>query len=321
MREEQAAPGLHACAETEARRLLAAAFETAPVKPGLAAGLVAAANPHGPASPASDVVGQVRKRAARERRRRVLAPAGAVALAAAIASGVTAGAVPGAGTAPAPDAALTAAMVKTSEQSFTFTETARITVSPGSRHTTSAAGEFDPVTRTGWTSVDGTGQVLRVLWAGGHEYVRMRPHNPLAHGKLWIEHPQPTAPLTANPARLLPLITWGFYANADSVGGPADLLALLKSATSVRGEGPASGPGWTGTKYGFTVNDAGPAFNSISGTVSVDSSGRVRQLVTVLQGQAGATTMVNQVTIAFGGFGTPVSVTPPPASQVYVQKY
>jgi hypothetical protein len=63
---------LDACAEAEARQLLAAAFETVPPRPGLVADLMAAAGRHGPANAA---VGLVRKRAARARRRRVLAPA------------------------------------------------------------------------------------------------------------------------------------------------------------------------------------------------------------------------------------------------------
>src|SRR5579859_1263655 len=56
---------------------------------------------------------------------------------------------------------------------------------------------------------------------------------------------------------------------------PGALLALLKSAGTVTGEGPATGPGWTGTKYGFTVPASG-GVSSATGTVYVDSQGEVR---------------------------------------------
>jgi Sigma-70 region 2 len=51
----------------------------------------------------------------------------------------------------------------------------------------------------------------------------------------------------------------GFPAILDQVD-PQDLLALLKSATSVREVGPASGPGWTGTAAvrGTRLVTAGP---------------------------------------------------------------
>jgi hypothetical protein len=75
---------------------------------------------------------------------------------------------------------------------------------------------------------------------------------------------------------------------ASTVSGgpvnPADLLALLKSATTVRDDGSVSGPGWTGTRYSFSVRFGGGLFTELSGTVSVDRQGRVRQLVTTLVG-------------------------------------
>jgi hypothetical protein len=70
----------------------------------------------------------------------------------------------------------------------------------------------------------------------------------------------------------------GFLGQID----PQDLLTLLQSATGVREAGPASGSGV-----------------------------RVRRL-DALDRSFGAT--VSQVEISFGGFGRPVSVSPPPAS-------
>jgi hypothetical protein len=106
----------------------------------------------------------------------------------------------------------------------------------------------------------------------------------------------------------------GFLGSVD----PQDLLALLQSATDVRETGPASGPGWTGTAYSFTVATKlnGPVRTPVSlrGTVDVDQQGRVRQL----DGQASFATTVSQVEITFGDFGLPVSVSPPPANQTWV---
>jgi hypothetical protein len=98
---------------------------------------------------------------------------------------------------------------------------------------------------------------------------------------------------------------------------PQDLLALLQSATKVSVAGQASGPGWTGTAYAFTIatHMDGPLNTALglNGTVDVDQQGRVRQL-------DGLDTFANTVTkvqITFGGFGLPVSVSPPPASQTW----
>jgi hypothetical protein len=45
---------------------------------------------------------------------------------------------------------------------------------------------------------------------------------------------------------------------------PQDHLALLQSATGVREVGPASGVGWTGTAYTFTIATHlnGPSFTT-----------------------------------------------------------
>lgn len=328
----------NADAEAEARRLLTAAFETAPVRPGLATDLAVAASGDGAAAPVSDVMGQVRRRAAWQRRARVLVPAGAVTLAAAVAGGVTAVSVTGGGTPPTPSAraVLTAAIDKTSEQAFEFAENDVTTLAPAntpfsplpnvSKIIATSAGKFDPATGTGserWH--DNFGQHLYRLWDGGYEYSYVKGQELLpaeggSHdGKPWIKSLAASQPNDT--------FTFGDPYDPESGGDPGNLLELLRSTngvTSVHEEGPASGPGWTGTKYGYTVNiprSAGVEY----GTVSVDSSGRVRQIAIVEIVNAmynwanhADDSFVYTRTTTFGDFGTPVSVTLPPASQVYL---
>lgn len=320
MRKAAGAVELDACAEAEAGRLLTAAFETAPVRPGLAADWGTAVTPGKTASPASDPLGRVRRRAARQRRTRVLVPAGAVALAAAVAGGATAGVLADGGGTAAPSAltTLTAALVKTSAQSFTFSASA-------SRHPVDSrgtvTGEFDPVRGTGTEQIRSDGGKWQIRVIGGHAYSTTAkfPDNE-THGKPWVE--TPWQPVDISRERVTGVI-------GDMPINPADLLAQLKSATAVRAAGPASGPGWTGTKYSFTLApDSNQIPQKASGTVSVDSAGRVRQLVikgsniaSVLHGKTfKKETLAFAQTLTFGGFGTPVTVAAPPASQVYVLK-
>lgn len=315
MRGEQAgAAGLGACADAEARRLLAAAFETVPARPGLAGltdGPIAAAGQHGTAAAASDVVGLVRKRAARARRRRVLVPAGAVALAAAVAGGVTAGALANGGAAsPTALQAVTAAMIKTSAQSFTFRETSAPVLSNGSivNLRLDRSGEFNPVNGTGEQQINSLGgDVIQYRLIGRYMYVR---NGTLTDGKPWERW-----------------LSGGGYMSAAGIalgGGfapinPADLLTQLEGVSSVHDEGPVSGFGWTGTSYGFTVNlPKAFAGMTMSGTVSVDSSGRVRELATVTRAQTRRGVDTSTDIMTFGDFGIALSVTAPPANQVYI---
>jgi hypothetical protein len=101
--------------------------------------------------------------------------------------------------------------------------------------------------------------------------------------------------------------------------GPQSLLAMLKSADHVTVIGPASGPGWTGTRYGFTFDEnEGQATIHSSGTVSVDSQGRVRQLDETfafqLQTREKHASITTRTAMTFGSFGTRVDVTAPRAS-------
>jgi hypothetical protein len=85
-------------------------------------------------------------------------------------------------------------------------------------------------------------------------------------------------PVTAN--RQLRL-TAGLLSVAET--GPQNLLAL-ESASQVNRQGSVSGPGWTGTRYAFSVTvaigSAGSGQPTVRATVAidVDQLGRVRRL-------------------------------------------
>jgi hypothetical protein len=302
------------CAEAEGRRLLTTAFETAPAGGGLAgAGLLR----------------QVRRQAVRSRRARVLAPAGAVAAlggaAAALALTLTA-TVAGA---PSAFAAVTAAAAKTSAESFQFTAVQSTRASAPAPTPVAAPakipdgwlrerliGAFAPARGVGEESSAATPD-RQVVFAGGHVYAPTPSYDKSAHGKPWLEllaWPQ-SAPASG-------ILTPHGFADGQPVD-PARLLALLKSITTVHAAGPASGPGWTGTKYTFTVGyRPGQSYPAYTGTVYVDTSGLVRRLVTKYDiyflkwGSHHPVPVPITEDLTFSDFGCPVTVTPPPASQV-----
>ena len=102
---------------------------------------------------------------------------------------------------------------------------------------------------------------------------------------------------------------------------PQNLLTLLKSTSTVHDDGPVSGPGWTGTRYSFSATAKYDPFQSVRGTVYVDQQGQVRRLVvtSVFRKDISSVTGIDSTTsdITFSDFGLRVSVTAPPASQVY----
>jgi hypothetical protein len=290
---------LDAFTEAEGRRLLAAAFETVPAGQALTGNGLAGA----------ELLRRVRRRTSR-RRARALVPAGAVAaLGGAAALGVTLTAtVAGA---PSALAAVTAAAAKTSADSFRVTES----ISQGEEKPVppQVTGVFDLRHGLGEEIVDGRTQVRFV---GGHMYAKFPGQQP--PGKTWLEGRVPPP---------LPAAIAGQAAAAGFTGNepidPGALLGLLKSAGSVRAEGQASGPGWTGTKYAFTSpHQPGGRIVTESGTVYVDNQGRVRRLMTTIRWRLSfpSTHTTRDFTtvydVTFGGFGVRVAVTAPPASQV-----
>lgn len=300
-------------AEANGRLLLAAAFETAPVSDGLAE--------NGPAGP--ELLRRVRRRtsARRRARARVLVPAGAaatLALAGAVALAVTLTAT--VASAPSAFAAVTAAAAKTSAQTFQVTMDIATNPPPvpGSGRVQSArvTGEFDQSRGVGEETVSGPWK-FQVRYVGPNTYLDTYPGSKQVifsanqASKPWAEFP-PEPALTGNALEV----------TGNSPGGttadPITLLRLLKSAGTVTDEGPASGSGWTGTRYGFTVT--GKEQTTV-GYLDVDRQGRVRRLVADLTAGAGAKKWVMATEdVTFSDFGTPVSVTAPPASQVYLLK-
>jgi hypothetical protein len=251
-------------------------------------------------------------------RARALAAAGAAGSVALVA-GITLSAAP----APSAFAQVTHAAARTAAASYTVRSDQKIVDIGGlrSKPWATAYGEFDPVHEVG-EFTDNLGAQIR--WVGGSTYVFLtddlraayqRIGPPVPAGVSWEQLAGLPLPSRGSPTALGMLSVFpGFLGSVD----PQDLLALLQSATDVRETGPASGPGWTGTAYSFTVATKlnGPVHTPVGlrGTVDVDQQGRVRQL----DGQASFATTVSQVEITFGDFGRPVSVSPPPASQTWV---
>jgi hypothetical protein len=258
--------------------------------------LLAAAVSDGPAAP--DLLSGVRRA---RRRRRVLVPA--TSLAAAGALSVAALAVLSVEGAPSAQAQVTAAATHSSGQSF------HVHITDGTSQMIPYDGEFDPASRTGRLA---TGAGIEIRYVGDTRYLRPaemeRPRLP--KGKAWISEPRP------DHGGLLPI---GVVQVLDF--GPQDsqsLLARLRSATSVRETGRASGTGWTGHRYAYSVPGERNVV-SISGTVDVDSRGMVRvlSLSTRISGVAkkfGDAT--SRTVMEFSDYGTRVQVAAPPADQV-----
>jgi hypothetical protein len=313
-------------AEAEGRWLLATAFESA------AADQVAGG---GAAVDGAELLRRVRRRTTVRRRTRALAPAGAVAaLAGAAAVAVTLTAT--VASAPSAFAAVTAAAAKTSAESFHVTMSIRATagaVNGSSSTRYRVSGEADPsrgVSEETVTSPDIIGGgPLRLIFTGQDVYVNAHALNvstgppPKQAGSPTSAVPIGKPGLSSKPwseTRIFPRLTArqlltspGFH--SQQVVDPGALLGLLRSAGTVSREGPASGPGWHGTKYGVTLATSGGS--SVTGTVCVDSRGQVRRLLlSDIVPLGGGYDRTASEDISFTDFGAPVTVTPPPASQV-----
>jgi len=222
--------------------------------------------------------------------------------------------------APSALAQLTSAVSRTAAQSYHFTATTTSVTLSGTgtpvTTRTDLSGAFDPVRRLGEETTS-TGEQTRFIGS----YVYLNGHLTLPDGKSWLRAPSPTlwAPVTAN--RQLRL-TAGLLSVAET--SPQNLLALLESASQVNRQGSVSGPGWTGTRYAFSVTLAiGPAGSGqptvhASGTIDVDQLGRVRRLDAAYTLPAMGSAPPEQATaeMTFSDFGAPVSVSAPPASDV-----
>ena len=164
-------------------------------------------------------------------------------------------------------------------------------------HHDACTTEADPVRQllAGYCSDPDIGDVRRV---GGYTYYSSR-------GVRWSR--RPTASIKTSPA--------GSTINGFTAAAPQQLLAELKEAVRVTSAGPASGPGWTGTRYGFSGTFQKTV--ELTGTVTVDQQGRVRGVVLTTR-EPGAGALVMTQALTFSDFGARVAVTPPPADQTTV---
>jgi hypothetical protein len=284
----------------EARRLLAGALKSEPDDPAAVDGLLRA----------------LRRRHAQHRRSRALLLAGAAAAAAGTAA-VALLSVSVAAALPAL-AAVTGALSQAGSESFrmnlTVTTTPAQPLLPSPLHIT---GELDLKRNLGQETISNG---WRTLIIGGNAYTKILPSQTRQFGtagKLWTETPlwavEDGLPYKSPAGRL----AWDF--NSSRPFDPQAVVALLNSDDkSLHEEGPVSGPGWTGTRYRFTVShpqDTGGLVGSITCTIDVDRQGHTRHLAqTTAFGTAGNPTYTADFT--FSDFGIRFSVTPPPASEV-----
>jgi hypothetical protein len=277
--------------------------------------------------PGIDLLGGMRSRnRARARRVRVALSAGpAAGLALAVAAAITLSAVP----APSALAQVTKAAQATAGQSYQIRSVSKLVNQDGSAADTpvTVTGEFDPARGVGEQVSSGGSQVRYV---GGYMYLSMpgafkaalqrASGTSVPAGKSWVRFPAPLRP--GGQLSVIDLTQIGFATPDVGQLNPQDLLGLLETSSRVSKTGPASGDGWTGSAYAFTATKkfggSGPLRLElrISGTVDVDQQGRVRQLDSDYS--IGKTERTVHMT--FGNFGLPVSVTAPPASEVFMPR-
>jgi hypothetical protein len=177
---------------------------------------------------------------------------------------------------------------------FPYIWNSRIT---GRAHST-CASEADPVRHLAASTCSNG---VRAREVGGYTYLYIT--DPVDHpGRHWDRIP--TASLGDLPS-----------INSFTAAAPRQMLAEIKKADKVTVVGPASGPGWTGTRYAFSGSPG--AGIKLSGTVTVDQQGRARALVLTIRLTGAINVFVTTQVLTFSGFGAPVTVTPPPADQTF----
>jgi hypothetical protein len=261
----------------------------------------------------ADFAGAWREQASRPgRSRRMWTLVATGAVVAAVAAGVIAAllAQSARGT-PSALAVVTSALAKTSADSYRFSLDSTVQVAGRDVHTDVVTGAFDPRHQLGAEVLTGHGvgvhpSKAQIRFIGKYLYTWISPASGLGTlGKPWNKSPVPPAGANEIPEGY----PYGFV--TDRPVSPAELSVVLRSAGTVSDGRPASGPGWTGTKYTFTAHFF-DARESIRVTLYVDQQGRVRRLVTITT-EEGLTTARD---LTFGDFGAPVPVTAPNTSQV-----
>jgi hypothetical protein len=260
--------------EAQVRHLFAAATEDMPPGIDLLDGLAAARR---------------RDRSRRARRGAVLLAGIVVAAASVTAVTLTTGSAPPA------LATVTSALTRTLTQSYHLGEQdSYYSIVNGqirNPHHDVCTTEADAVRHLLASSCSGL-NASNVREVGGYTYYGAGNH--------WLRIP--TASVKSLPA--------GSVVNGFTAAAPQQMLAELKQAAKVTAAGPASGPGWTGTRYAFSGNFRNQI--ALSGTVTVDQQGRTRALVLTTRG-LGANALVMTQVLTFSDFGAPLTVTPPPA--------
>jgi hypothetical protein len=171
---------------------------------------------------------------------------------------------------------------------------------------------YDPVRRSGWLVGEDGNEVLVV------DGVVYRPvpadqaaENGLPEGTRWIASDQAvpgrTDPDADDFSELAGLTD-------EALFDPQHALERVRSAGGVREEGRAFGEGWVGTRFAFELTDRGWL---AVGTIDIDDGGRVRRLDVRVRPPDGANWASGQVVMEFSDFGIDVSVTAPPANQVF----
>ena len=243
-------------------------------------------------------------------RMRVLVAAGAVAAVAV--AGVTAALLAeSASHAPSALATVTAAIAETSAESYGFSLDSTARLAGSELQSSVLSGTFDPRHELGTELLTRRAPhqhavTMQVRFMGKYVYTWLSPGS----GMRSIAKPWDKAPVPPASDAILGDGPYGFV--TDQPISPAEFSGVVqRSAGTLRDAGPASGPGWTGTKYAFTARFPG-WLETVTGTAYVDQQGRVRRLVTITT--AGRVTTDRDLT--FGDFGAPVPVTAPIASQV-----
>ena len=287
--------------EQEVRALFAAATEDVPAGVDLLRGV------------------RARRAASRVRLRAGLATVGSAAVVAATALTLT--------LAPAPSALaqLTRAISRTAGQSYHFSGTTQPLLNgPGtpSAAQTAFSGASDPAAATSEETLS-TGAQIR--FTGGHVYLnpgRALGRQMFPGGKSWLGGPSPASGLPASASPQLKVLA-GMLGVAGT--SPQTLFSLLKSVSNVTSEGSVSGSGWTGTRYAFSDTFAlapgviGPAIAHLTGAIDVDQQGRVRHLEAAytLHVTPSAQPQRVRIEMTFSDFGGRVSVSAPPAGDVF----
>jgi hypothetical protein len=247
------------------------------------------------------------RRRHRRLRRRLLVPAAAGMAAAGMMAALLAAC---ASHAPSALAAVTSALARTSASSYRFSLDSAVKYRGRETQSDVVSGAYDPRHGLGTellaTRVAQRPVTAQIRFTSTYVYTRVAPGSGLATiGRPWNKAPLPRAGADTMPG-------YDVYAFVtDRPVTPDELSAVLRSADTVRDQGSASGPGWTGERYAFTAR-LFDGRESVSGTVYVDQHGHVRRLATI--STLGIATTVRDLT--FGDFGAPVPVTTPPISQV-----